>query len=97
MPEVELKPSATDARSASRARLRVLPCKKEETERSKGMAKKSGNRCRLRLKRYADKLAPALLHGASATAFFRFFAMRRLRCASRNFNFVRITAGSRLS
>ena len=29
-------------------------------------AKKSGNRRRLRLKRYADKLAPALLHGASA-------------------------------
>ena len=66
--------SATDARSASRDRLQALPCKKEETERSEGSAKKSGNRRHLRLKRYADKLAPALLHGASSAGSFPRFS-----------------------
>ena len=48
-------------------------------------AKNSGNRRRLRLKRYAAKLAPALLHGASAdVSVSRFFAMRSFRSASRN-------------
>ena len=47
-------------------------------------AKNSGNRRRSRLKRYADKLAPALLDGACAAgSASRFFAMRSLRCASR--------------
>ena len=47
-------------------------------------AKNSGNRRRSRLKRYADKLAPALLDGASAAgSASRFFAMRSLWCASR--------------
>ena len=60
-----------------------MPRQKEETERSEGKAKKSGNRRRSR-QRYADKLAPALLDGASAAgSVSRFFAMRSLWCASR--------------
>ena len=48
-------------------------------------AKKSGKRRHRRLKRYADKLAPALLNGASAdVSIYRFFAMRSLRCAARD-------------
>ena len=79
------KPSATDARSTSRDRLRAMPCKKEETERSEGRAKNSGNRRRWRLKRYADKFAPALLHGASADVSLPDFSQcRRPRCAARN-------------
>ena len=66
------------------------PRKKEETERSDGMAKNSGKR-RLRLKRYSGKFAPALFDGAFAdVSVSRFFAMRRLRCAARNFIYVRI-------
>ena len=61
-----------------------MPRQKEETERSEGKAKNSGNCRRLRLKRYADKLAPALLDGAFAVgSASRFFAMRSLWCASR--------------
>ena len=73
----EPKKTATDARSAGRDRKRAMPHQKEETERSEGKAKKSGNRRCSRLKRYADKLAPALLDGASAAgSVSRFFAMR---------------------
>ena len=79
----EPKKTATDARSAGRDRLRAMPRQKEETERSEGKAKKSGNRRRSRLKRYADKLAPALLNGASAVgSASRFFAMRSRWCAA---------------
>ena len=49
----------------------------EERAKEDRRAKNSGNRRCSRLKRYADKLAPALLDGASAAgSVSRFFAMR---------------------
>ena len=61
----------------------------EERAKEDRRAKKSGNRRCSRLKRYADKLAPALLDGASAAgSASRFFAMRSLWCATRNYDFI---------